>query len=245
MAHTFLLALSVPPGKRALLLFLLGLIGGFAGARVNARLGRAKPSWRIHSVKRGDVHVHHVVFGIVTMIVCGALTFALASDSAWRSFLALSFGAGAGVVLDEFALILHLEDVYWSEAGRKSVDAVVLTAAATLTLLFGFMPFGTETSFVEGPRWFLVAVVALNLVAVVVASLKGKYRLAALGVFVPFAAFAAALTIARPDSPWARRRYAGNTERQLKARRRATVWQAHLRRLHDLIAGAPDKPPAG
>lgn len=242
MADTLLVALSVPPGKRALLLFLLGLIGGFGGARLNARLARAKPTWRIRSLKRGDVQIHHVVFGVVTMIVTGALTFALASDSDWRSLLALCFGAGAGVVLDEFALVLHLEDVYWREAGRKSVDAVVLTAAVTLMVLFGFMPLGSDADFIAGPRWFLVAIVALNLVAVVAASLKGKYRLAALGIFVPFVALVAALTVARPDSPWARRRYAGDPERQRKARRRATILTTRLQRLRDLIAGAPDKP---
>lgn len=54
------------------------------------------------------------------------------------------FGIGAGLVLDEFALILHLDDVYWSEAGRKSVEAVVLTAALVGLVLAGFTPFGVD-----------------------------------------------------------------------------------------------------
>ncbi|GAA4957826.1 hypothetical protein GCM10023238_25670 [Streptomyces heliomycini] len=54
------------------------------------------------------------------------------------------FGIGAGLVLDEFALILHLDDVYWTEAGRKSVEAVVLTAALVGLLLAGFAPFGVN-----------------------------------------------------------------------------------------------------
>ncbi len=54
------------------------------------------------------------------------------------------FGIGAGLVLDEFALILHLNDVYWSEAGRKSVEMVVVTAALVVLLLAGFAPFGVN-----------------------------------------------------------------------------------------------------
>lgn len=54
------------------------------------------------------------------------------------------FGIGAGLVLDEFALILHLDDVYWSEDGRKSVEIVVLTAALVALMLGGFLPFGVN-----------------------------------------------------------------------------------------------------
>lgn len=239
----YVLALAVPPGKRALLLFLVGLIGGFGGARINARVMRAWPAWRLRSVRHGDVHVHHVVLGVVVMIVAGGLTFALASNTDWRSLLAFFFGAGSGLVLDEFALILHVEDVYWTEAGRKSVDAVVLTAAATLMVLFGFLPFGSDPWWLEGPRWTIAVIEALNLIAVVIASLKGKRLMAAFGVFVPFVAVVGALTLARPDSPWARRRYAANPVKLERARCRAARLDVYRHRWLDLVGGAVDGVP--
>jgi Na+-transporting NADH:ubiquinone oxidoreductase subunit NqrE len=239
----YVVALAVPPGKRALLLFLVGLIGGFGGARVNARVMRAWPAWRLRSLKHGDVHVHHVVLGVVVMIVAGGLTFALASNTAWRSLLAFFFGAGSGLVLDEFALILHVEDVYWTEAGRKSVDAVVLTAAATLMVLFGFLPFGSDPWWLEGPRWTIAVIEALNLIAVVIASLKGKRLMAAFGVFVPLVAVVGAVTLARPDSPWARRRYAANPAKLQRARCRTVRLDAYRHRWLDLVGGAVDDVP--
>ena len=57
---------------------------------------------------------------------------------------AVVFGIGAGLVLDEFALILHLHDVYWTEEGRKSVEVVVVTAALVGLVLSGFAPFGVN-----------------------------------------------------------------------------------------------------
>lgn len=233
------LALTVPPGKRALLLFLIGLVLGFGGARVNARLMRARARWWFRSYRRGDVHVHHVVYGVFIMVASGGLTFALASDTDWRSVLAWFFGVGTGMVLDEYALILHLEDVYWEEAGRKSIDAVVMTVSLALVLLFGLMPFRAETQMFDGPRWALVVVVSFNLVCLVVVSLKGKRLVAALGLLVPLVAPVAAVTIAKPDSPWARRRYAGRPDLMLKAERRDGAWKARKRRVHDLIGGVP------
>ncbi len=58
-------------------------------------------------------------------------------SSRWpRSF----FGIGAALVLDEFALILHLQDVYWAEDGRTSVDAVFVAIAVAGLLILGFNP---------------------------------------------------------------------------------------------------------
>ncbi|MGO8684100.1 MAG: hypothetical protein ACLQUT_05925 [Thermoleophilia bacterium] len=236
-----LFALSVPAGKQALLLFLVGLIAGFGGARVNARLARAHVRWRLGSLWHGDVHVHHVVYGVVVMMVTGGLTFALASDTDWRSFLAFLFGAGSGLVLDEFALILHLEDVYWEEAGRKSVDAVVLTASVALMLLFGFLPFSAEAQVWAGPRWFAAVTVAVNLVAVVIAALKGKVWMAAVGLLLPGLAIIGAITLAQPDSPWARRRYAGRPDMLARAEHHTALWRARKHRVHDLIGGSPTK----
>ena len=65
----------------------------------------------------GGLHIHHLVFGIVLMMVAGFLGFAIQPDSPWLEILAGLFGIGVGLTLDEFALWLYLEDVYWSEEG--------------------------------------------------------------------------------------------------------------------------------
>jgi hypothetical protein len=235
MTHAVVSAFTIPPGKRALLFFLLGLIGGFGGARLYAHLNRATGVRWLRSIRRGDVHVHHVVYGVVIMIVSGALTFALASDTDWRSFLAFCFGGGTGMVLDEFALILHLEDVYWAEAGRKSIDVAVVTAAFTLMGLVGD----------DGKHWLITTALGVNLLAVVATSLKGKRLLAAIGVFLPPLAFVGAFTLARPDSPWARRLYPDGSAKLAKAQERARKAHARRRRLPGLIPGAPANPPEG
>ena len=63
----------------------------------------------------GGVHIHHLVHGIVLMLISGAGEFVYRPEGAWQIVLAVGFGAGAALTLDEFALWLHLDDVYWSE----------------------------------------------------------------------------------------------------------------------------------
>jgi hypothetical protein len=101
-------------------------------------LTRAATIWvrrseaRVHGVRIRDIHVHHLVWGIAIMLVTGYL--ALAHGVTGPAPAAL-FGAGAALTLDEFALWLHLEDVYWTEKGRHSVRVVIVTAAVAALLL--------------------------------------------------------------------------------------------------------------
>jgi hypothetical protein len=83
--------------------------------------------------------------------------------------------------------------------------------------------------------------IAVNLIAVVVAGLKGKVWMAAVGLFVPVLAIIGAITVAQPDSPWARRRYAGRPDVITKAEQHTAVWKARRHRLHDLIGGKPTR----
>lgn len=77
----------------------------------------------------GTVHIHHYLWGILLVCVSGLL--ALSLDAArWHPLLAVPFGVGLALILDEFALLLQLKDVYWAAAGRVSVDIGILTAAA-------------------------------------------------------------------------------------------------------------------
>ena len=84
-----------------------------------------------HNVSAGGTHVHHLVWGILLLLVAGYLAQVETPSSRrrLRVVTAAVFGAGAALTLDEFALWFFLADVYWSREGRDSVDAGVLFAA--------------------------------------------------------------------------------------------------------------------
>src|SRR2546423_925769 len=83
---------------------------------------RSRPdSHLFRNVMVGGVHVHHQVFGILIMFASGLTLIATTSDGAALDIVAACFGVGSGLTFDEFALWLHLRDVYWSTEGRKSV----------------------------------------------------------------------------------------------------------------------------
>lgn len=78
----------------------------------------------------GGLHIHHMVFGIIGLMVAGYLTVALQPRRRrWVCLLALLFGVSLALTLDEFALWLNLKDVYWDRQGRESVDAVLIVGA--------------------------------------------------------------------------------------------------------------------
>jgi hypothetical protein len=79
-------------------------------------------------VTPGGLHIHHYVWGLFIVLVVGFLAMTLDQPS-WHPWLAIPFGIGAALVLDEFALLLNLQDVYWAKEGRQSLDAVVLVVA--------------------------------------------------------------------------------------------------------------------
>ena len=83
-----------------------------------------------------------MVIGVILVMVSGVTMVTLAVDGGVPEFTVASifFGIGAALVLDEFALILHLHDVYWAEDGRTSVDAVFAAVAVAGLLILGFNP---------------------------------------------------------------------------------------------------------
>ena len=82
------------------------------------------------------------------MLFCGFLAFAAPLVAPWWHLVAIGFGIGAGFTLDEFALWVRLQDVYWSEEGRASFDAVVATVALRPPRV-GTRPFGLD----DRPRY--------------------------------------------------------------------------------------------
>lgn len=133
----------IEPGKLPLLLALTAFVLTFLITRMIVRLIRAGKG-PFGNVKAGGLHIHHVVPGVVLTVLGGFGAVASSRHGFGAAAFAVVFGMGAGLVLDEFALILHLDDVYWSEEGRKSVEVVVLTAALVGLMLAGFSPFGVN-----------------------------------------------------------------------------------------------------
>ncbi len=67
----------------------------------------------------------------------GYIGLAVAPGSPWREIMAIFFGIGMGLTMDEFALWLNLEDVYWSDKGRQSIDAVIVTVSLLVIAILG------------------------------------------------------------------------------------------------------------
>lgn len=244
------------PGRLPLFCFFVAFNLTFLFTRLSVRLIRAdhnkngkagRRRW-LRNVTAGDVHVHHVVFGVVLMVCAGIGSFAVPEDDGAAYALAAGlFGIGAALVLDEFALILHLRDVYWAEEGRASVDAVFVAIALTGLLLLGVRPVGLA-AFAEADRlraWLYALSLALNLVQAVVCLLKGKIWTGLTGLFLPLLVTIGAIRLARPGSPWARWLYPEGSARHRQAlsrerRLRHPLIQGKIR-VQELIAGRHDQ----
>jgi len=234
------LAISGP--KLPLLFLLIGLVSSFILVRINTRMMRKGVSWWPGNIESGDLHIHHVVFGFGAMVLAGTLEFALTPQGWTQAILALVFGGGMGVALDEFALILHIKDVYWAEEGRQSLDAVVIVVAFVAMLVLGLAPLSPAED-ADTPRWTVAMFMLAHAAFVVFTLLKGKIWTGVFGVFVPLLAWVGAIRLARPGSPWAHWRYSDGSEKLERARRRATRsdgrWAGPRYRFFDLIGGKP------
>ena len=238
------------PNRAAIAAFTLGLLVTFLFVRINTRLIRAKVSWWFHDIEsEGGLHVHHMVIGVVLMVAAGLAEFALLPHGLWLQLVALLFGAGVALTLDEFALILRLEDVYWTAEGRLSVDAVIVAVCAGVLLVLGIRPLGNAVAI--GPASVIAdvsiaLVIVEDLVFAVICLLKGKLWTGFFGLFIPLVGLVGALRLARPGSPWAHRRYRDKPGKLARAERREdrsnATWRAWREAFFDLIAGKPHLP---
>jgi hypothetical protein len=225
--------------QRAGLILLGCMLLSFGFIRFSTRMIRAEVSWWPGNVSPGGVHIHHLVFGIVGMMIAGFLSFVLSPPSPWFEVLAGLFGIGMGLTLDEFALWLYLEDVYWAEEGRSSVDAVIFAAIIGGGILVGFVPLDAGDS---GSTLAIVATVVIDLSICAIVALKGKLSAAVIGMFIPPVAWVGAIRLARPGSWWAKRRYKPGSAKLVKAEARKKKHDRRVRRFQDLIGGAPSLP---
>jgi hypothetical protein len=239
----------IEPGKLPLLLALVSFVLTFLITRGITRLIRAGKGPFRNVSGSGGLHIHHVVPGVILTIIGGFGAVAGGQHGFGSGLAAVLFGIGAGLVLDEFALVLHLADVYWTEAGRKSVEMVVLTASLVGLLLIGFSPLGVNdlSDDQEQNRATVIVNIVVNFGFALIALFKGRTRLAVFGVIVPVIALIGAVRLARPGSYWAkrfyRRRPRARAKSSLRAYRHDRRWIGPRRAFQDWIGGAPDPQP--
>ena len=128
----------VDSGRLAALLFFVALLATFAFIRTSTWMIRREVSWWPGNVSVGGTHVHHLVWGIVAMMIFGYVGLVAQPDSPWREIVTVLFAIGMGLTLDEFALWVELRDVYWEKEGRKSIDAMIVAGCVTGALVVGF-----------------------------------------------------------------------------------------------------------
>jgi hypothetical protein len=232
-------------GKLPLFLLFLAFVVTFAVTRLITRMIRSGHG-PFRNMSAGGTHIHHSVPGIILLIVGAFTSVAGPPATGWRSFAAVLIGIGTSLVLDEFAMILHLQDVYWSGEGQLSVEAVSLTAACLGLFLVGFSPFSVKDADTIEETFRLTAFgvwVVCGLLALLCV-LKGKYRTALFGLFLPPVLVVGAIRLARPTSIWARRWY--GSKRLDRSKRREADLDRHFDPLQtdwvNLIGGKPSRP---
>jgi hypothetical protein len=189
-------------------------------------------------VRIGGTHLHHQVFGILIIIATGIVLVSETPHGAALSAAAAVFGVGVGLTVDEFALWLHLKDVYWASEGRQSVDAIFCVLVVTGALIGG-------ASFLSGrigtaTWWSSLSVLAVNLALSVICVLKGKITTGVIGLVISIVAVVGAVRLAKPGSWWAAHRYASRPQRAARAAHRyGQRYTDRWNRLRDLVAGAP------
>jgi hypothetical protein len=198
------------------------------------------PWWPGSVVSEGGLHLHHLVFGITMMMVAGVISFSLIATGFWYDVCAFVFGIGMGLTIDEFALWIYLDDVYWSREGRSSIDASVIALAFMGAILIGGFSISISAS---KPLSVLatIAVVMVILGLAIICFLKQRVYHGAIGLLVPPIALYGSLRIGKPDSPWARRFYGDRrADKQDKATRRFPAdrrTELAKERVRDLIGG--------
>jgi hypothetical protein len=233
--------------RRFLFLTLIGFVCAFGFIRLSTRLMRSPRVrwWPGSVVSEGGVHVHHLFFGIVLMMVAGGLSFAAGeTDGPWYAIYAVLFGIGLGLTIDEYALWLHLDDVYWSREGRSSIDAALIALGLIGFVLLAFVRtrIGDDSLAVLATT---VAVAALHFGWVLIAAAKYRLVHALFGIFVPGLAVYAAVRLGKPRSIWAKRFYGkrrpakqARAEHRFRADR---LTDRYKERLHDAIGGVTEE----
>jgi len=223
---------------------------------IRHRANRGVPPkwWEPRNIHIGKMHIHHVVVGVLLVMISGVTLVALSVTGNELEYTAsaIVFGIGAALVLDEYALILHLSDVYWEEDGRTSVDAVFAAVAVGGLLVLGLHPFlffislWQDTTHSVLLRAGVVFAMVLTLPLAVLVVLKGKVWTGLIGMFFVPLLFIGAIRLSRPQAPWARWLYMRRLDKMARALQRERTLRRPVVRaklwVQYTIAGTPRRP---
>jgi len=111
--------------------------GTFAVVRLSTHTIRARGAFGpFRNVTLRQRHIHHFVPGIVLALASGGASI-VSRNEEHDKWLAMPFGLGAALTLDEAALLIELEDVYWTEEGVLSIQIALAAMAALGSLALG------------------------------------------------------------------------------------------------------------
>jgi hypothetical protein len=195
----------VDTGREPHFLFFVSFLVTFAFIRTSTHMIRAQVKWWPGNVSVGGTHIHHLVWGILLLLVCGYIAVSIDPQSPWREVIAVFFGIGTGLTLDEFALWLSLKDVYWEKEGRKSIDAVIIAAGVSglaLISLRGWIDVTTDVA--DAIQAVVGGIGLLGIILALVNAAKEKFGMAIWSVFVPVVGIPSAFRLAKPHSVWAK-----------------------------------------
>ena len=233
--------------EQAVFLVLVGFIGSFAFIRMSTRIIRSESvSWWPGNIESDSgVHLHHLVFGIVTMMAAGTLGFVSDGRTPYTEICALFFGIGVGLTIDEFALWVHLEDVYWAARGpqldRRHRDRRLDDAADRARSQPGRDRVGLDRGADRQHRHHPARLRLRRDLP----SLKGRVLHGTIGIFVVPIAIYGACRIGKPHSAWARYRYGerrpkkqAKAEERFRPDRRTERFKEAFR---DIVGGKPSE----
>ena len=231
-------------GRSAALFLVLGFVITYAVTRTithrirNRAASGDEGSGPVKDVFIGGVHIHHQVWGILLVLLVGLLEFRFQPESPWVELLAFLFGVGAALALDEFALWLYVKDVYWTEEGKRSIDAVLVAVVVGVALLMSTSPVGVDRDEISTQGWVVASVViVVHIGYTVICLLKGKLVTGLVGLPIAGISLIGAIRLAKPSSFWARRFY--SEAKMVRASERfGDEYQARQERLRQLAGAA-------
>jgi hypothetical protein len=127
---------ELDPGQQSALISWLAFSATFAAVRgitYSIRAGKGP----FGNVSVGGEHLHHYMWGIGLLAGVGGVAVRGEEKHRRHPLTAVTYGSGLALIVDEFALLLDLKDVYWAKQGRVSVDLAVGGISATASYFAG------------------------------------------------------------------------------------------------------------
>ncbi|HEY7121919.1 MAG TPA: hypothetical protein VH329_05105 [Solirubrobacterales bacterium] len=231
----------VDTGREAHFLFFVSFLLTFGFIRTSTHMIKAQVKWWPGNVSVGGTHIHHLVWGILLLLINGYIAIALDPSSPWDKVVAVLFGIGTGLTLDEFALWLNLKDVYWEKEGRKSIDAVIIAAGLSGLALISLRSWIDVTTDVADEIQAIVG--AAGLFGVILALLnaaKEKFGMAIWSILVPVVGLVGAFRLGKPHSVWAKLFYHHDQKKRSEERFSGTRGQPFWKRTGELVGWLRD-----